>query len=134
MRDYITLRALQKAATRTAELHGLKRARPDDIARMYNSATRYAQPVITGCERGILWVDKLYVAYQIDDGDVHYTYLTRLHIAEEVASYNAASREREKKIIMPADIRKCFIEAKRIMHENDMNYWVNEELMEENAG
>lgn len=133
MRDYISLRALQKAAARTAELYGLKRPDREAVTKMYNSTTRYPLPVITTCGNGRLWVDKLYVAYQLDDGDVCYTYLTRLHIAEEVAAYNAASRERGERVPMPADIRKCFVKVKKILDESDMNYWVNEELMEENV-
>lgn len=133
MREYITERALVKAAERTAEMYGLKCPERETIWKMYYSSGKYPQPVITFCDRGMMWVDKYYVAYQIDDGDVHYTYLTRTHIAEECASYSRASKERGVKVSLSRDILKCFREVKRIMSENDMYYWISENILEENA-
>lgn len=133
MRDSITGRALCMAAERTAKLYGLRCPAREDIWKMYNTACRYPLPIITGCDNGMLWVDRYYVAYQIGSGDVHYTYLTRHHIAEECAAYKHASDERGEKVAMPPDIRRCFAEVKRILKENNMNCWISEKISEENA-
>ena len=133
MRDCLSLRALQKAAHRTAELYGLKCPTREEMTRMYNSASHYQQPIITCCENGMMWVDRYYVAYQLGAGNVCYTYLTRYHIAEEYASCRQAAKERGKNVSLPPDIRKCFLEARRIMDENDMDLWVNNDLTDENS-
>ena len=101
MRDCLSLRALQKAAHRTAELYGLKCPTREEMTRMYNSANHYQQPVITCCENGMMWVDRYYVAYQLGAGNVCYTYLTRYHIAEEYASCRQAAKERGKNVSLP---------------------------------
>ena len=81
----------------------------------------------------MMWADRYYVAYQLGAGNVCYTYLTRYHIAEEYASCRQAAKERGKNVSLPPDIRKCFLEARRIMDENDMNLWVNNDLTDENS-
>ena len=80
----------------------------------------------TRCDGGMMWVDKYYIAFQLDNGDVQYTYLTRTHIAEECGSYKKASTERGAKISLPPDILACFRKVKRILNENDMCYWISE--------
>lgn len=133
MREYITGRALCKAAELTAELYGLKCPSREAVWKMFNMAGVYPQPLISVCDNGMLWVDRYYVAYQIGDGDVHYTYLTRHHIAEECTACKEASKKRGEEITLPTDIRRCFIRVKRILEENNMNYWISEEISEKNA-
>lgn len=122
--DYISLQKLQQLASETALTNGLAPARREDISRMYYASEKNQFPIIVRCDVGTLWVDKYYVAYQIEDGDVHYTYISKHHISEEICSYRAASRERDSRINLPPDIMKAFREAHYQMQAKGLPYWI----------
>ena len=92
---------------------------------MYLQGGRWPQPIPVSCADGILWVDKYYVAYQIGNGDVYYTYLSKYHIREEINAYKAASKARGIKLSVPTDILRCFQKAKSIMDRKGTNIWID---------
>lgn len=128
-REYISLRKLQLIAAGTAKANALTPPTREAVARMYYSEPEYQLPIIIMSERGELWVDKYYVAYQIGSGDVCYTYLSKHHIEEELASYEEVSRERKCRICLSEDIAGCFAAAQQTMDMNGISYWLDPRWM-----
>ena len=122
--DFVSLQKLQQIASGTALTNGLVPIPREQIARMYYLKGVNQQPIIKRCDAGTLWVDKYYVAFQIDDGDVYYTYISKHHIAEEVSAYREASEERGVKIAMPKDVLRCFKIARGDMLGTGLPYWI----------
>ena len=122
--EVISLRKLQQIASGTALTHNLTPIHRGLISRMYFMKGTKNQPLIKRCENGTLWVDKFYVAYQIGDGDVHYTYIARQHLVEEVNAYREAARLRKTDVQLPEDIKRCFRIAQRNMEATDRSYWI----------
>ncbi len=79
-------------------------------------------------DTGTLWVDRYYIAYQLGDGDIHYVYLTKHHIREEIISYQTASKERGIKVELSVDIRKQFARALKWMAGSAKDIWINPEF------
>lgn len=124
--DFVSIKKLQQIASGTALANGLIPARREDITRMYYAPMKKQIPIMKRCESGTVWVDKYYVAYQLGDGDVVYTYISQCHIKEEVNAYKTASRERGMRIPFPADILRCFKTAQNAMKTTGKPYWIAE--------
>ena len=103
-----------------ARENGLNPIAPEAIIRAYGTTE---MPLITQSERGRLWVDRYYIAYEGDKWRIHYAYLTRAHIREESSSYFSASKARKRMIRMPASISNIFYHARREMNANQTNIW-----------
>ena len=122
--EYVSLQKLQQIASGTALTNGLVPVSREEITRMYYTNEKKLLPIMKQCEAGTIWVDRYYVAYQIDDGDVHYTYISKRHLVEEVTAYRAASKERDTKVAMPLDVQRCFHVAKLDMQATGLPYWI----------
>ncbi|MBR5984823.1 MAG: hypothetical protein IK019_00275 [Clostridia bacterium] len=86
---------------------------------------KYSPPIVRKNGNGTIWVDRYYVAYRLyESSEVKYVYMTRYHILEEVYSYKAASKLRDKQVKLPADIQKQFAYALKHM---DGNIWTDPE-------
>ena len=120
----LPLRKVQQIAHDTALRHGLTPPRRDRIDMMYQLGPKNSLPVIQRCERGMLWVDRTYVAYQIGTGEIHFTYITRSHIREEISSYREASRERHTLIPFPADLLATYRRMNEKMRKAGLPFWV----------
>ena len=75
------------------------------------------QPVNYDNGRTQVWIDRYYLAYQIGAEDVHYVYVTRTHIGEELSS----------RIRLPEDILSAFREALSCMNRKHCNIWLEED-------
>jgi hypothetical protein len=63
-----------------------------------------------------MWVDKLYIAYSFEyEQEIHYAYVSDIHIREETISFTNARFTRHKNINLPIDIQKQFEKATEIM-------------------
>lgn len=122
--DCLTVRELSFVAQATARKHGLPVPKTDDIARMVNSFRKMPFSLIRENENGRLWVDRYYVAYENEKGDVRYTYCTKHHMLEEERSYRYASKLRRTRIEIPGDVRRCFETAKKSMKARGEAVWV----------
>ena len=124
--DCVTFNVLQDIVRSTSKKTGLTAPARSDIANMYYDCKKFSIPLICVRKNGILWVDKYYVAYQLEDSALHYTYIARYHINEEIAGYRAASRLRGEQVELPDDIRREFLKAQRFMADTHENIWVEE--------
>ena len=89
---------------------------------------RYGLPLVIENDCGMLWIDRYYIAYQLEDGEVHYVYLTKHHIHEEMLSYKEASKERGVKVDLPGDIKQQFSLVLRQMAKNTSDIWLSPEF------
>lgn len=122
--DYISLQKLQQIASGTALMNGLVPVSREEISRMYYQNEKKLLPILKKCDAGTIWVDRYYVAYQLGDGDVRYTYISQHHLAEEVLAYRNASEERGVTMALPLDILHCFQIAKLEMQATGLPYWI----------
>ena len=129
--DFVTLRKLQQIASGTALTNGLTPISRELISHMYFQKGSNVQPILRRCEKGTLWVDKYYVAYQLGGGDVHYTYIAKTHIGEEAYAYRQASKERGEKVALQPDILRSFRIARRKMQMTGQPYWIAKPWAEE---
>lgn len=80
-------------------------------------------PQIYGNGSVRVWVDLYYIAYSYEDEpDVHYYYVTDLHVWEEMNSYRVAREWHKSNVRLPADIRKQFSGALAKMRKSGKNY------------
>ena len=122
--DYVSLQKLQQIASGTALTIGLVPLSREEISRMYYQNEKKLLPILKKCDAGTIWVDRYYVAYQLGDGDVHYTYISQHHLAEELLAYRKASEERDVAMALPLDILRCFHMAKLEMQASGLPYWI----------
>ena len=111
-------------ARMTAEKYKLQMPDESEIMQNYRSGKYTRLPVVVCGERGTLWVDRYYIAFQLRCGDVHYTYLTKEHIREEVDSYCKAQAE------LPRDIEHCFMVGVAGMKKRNTRIWVAKSIRE----
>lgn len=92
----------------------------DVSAEMLNEATcgEVPQPLIIDNENGRMWLDRYYAAFQVNGGRVHYVYISKHHIAEEVAGYKACD------VPLPLDIRRQFAKALASMKQTHADIWI----------
>ena len=100
---------------------------PDEKDLRNNYAQLYAAPVFLRNSSGSLWVDRYYLAYQLEStGEFRYVYMTKYHINEEVSGYRRAAKERGGDNLMPEDIRRFAVKALRVMNARGSALWVDE--------
>ena len=107
--ESIGFERLMEIANDTARACGFQTPDVSKVAANYKAGRMYRLPVIVQNANGILWVDKYYVAYQLGTSNVHYTYVTMYHIAEEQHSWRKAGKA------IPRDIVHCFAVARVYM-------------------
>ena len=115
-----------RLARKVAERYGLTWVDYGRVQKQYRA--RYSLPVVAENDNGTLWIDRYYIAYQLDDGDVRYIYLTKYHIREEVCSYRAASEARNIKADLPAVIKRQFARALKRMAKDASDIWISPEF------
>ena len=111
-------------ARMTAENYKLQMPDESEIMQNYKSGKYTRVPVLVRCKRGTLWVDRYYVAFQLAAGDVHYTYLTKEHMKEEVDSYHEVQGD------LPKDIEHCFMVGVAGMKKRNTHIWVAKDFSE----
>jgi len=122
--NHLGLARIIKIANYLSDILGLGRVNENAVRRNYYS--QYGVPEVVENLRGMLWVDKYYVAYCMKaDGELHYVYLTWHHILEERKSYRmAAGHPGEKKPVLPVDIEEQFMTRQAYMKDNNTVIWV----------
>ena len=121
---HLNLQEVWDIAAHLADRYGFPR--PDPAVFRQNARGKVPQPYLLANEKGSLWVDVYYVAYQLSgEADVRYVYITSRHIDEETASYRAAGKAREIAVHLPSDIERQFRTARRQMKENDEQFWID---------
>lgn len=61
------------------------------------------------------WIDKYYMAFQVQGGPVEYIYISRRHIEEEKQALKEVRRQRGLYLSLPQEIERAFGEAEREM-------------------
>ena len=122
----LPLNSLLLIATGTALKFGLPRIPDRMIQQRYKaSADSIVTTIMVQNNTGTLWVDKYYVAYQLDAGPVRYTYISRGHIFEERASYQHARQIRgNPDIRLPQEIEDAFSAADNFIKDKKTKCWV----------
>ena len=124
-RDHVGFQKLRLIAKCTAEMYGLAMPTADEARAAYcQKGSVDPLPARKRCENGVLWVDKYYVAYQLCDGDVQYTYISRCHIHEELFAYQQTSQLRGYDVGLPPDIQRCFDTATEYMRFTGKRWWI----------
>lgn len=118
-----------RLARMVADKHGFPWMDYGRVQKQYRA--KYGLPVMVENNAGTLWVDRYYIAYQLNDGDVHYVYLTKHHIREEIGSYREASTERGIKVELPTDIKQQFSTALKRMTKDANDIWISPEFIGE---
>ena len=121
--DHLTCPELAALADAVCDRFDLKRVAYADVRRMYGEAMPC--PLRTRCGAGDLWVDKYYLAYQLQDDMLRYAYLTRTHRREEAESYAEAARTRGREICLPAAVTVAFRQASCSANLYRSDTWVN---------
>ena len=136
-REIPSLNSLQvyKLAKAVADKYGLRK--PDYAVLRKEMFGKFPQPVILDNDNGRLWVDRYYVAYQLDGcAEVKYVYVTRHHILEEKSDYRASAKRGNTKHTMPKEIAHQFGIISKKMLASGTEIWVdpNEDLQMVNTG
>lgn len=117
-----TLLALARAIAQTYGFPAIMRS---SVEQLYN--VQWPQPLIFRNGDTALWVDKYYVAYLPETGDVRYLYVTRHHIHEETYSYKKASELRDTHVQLPGVIAAQFRNVLNRMRLQGTHIWIDEE-------
>lgn len=101
--EHLPFNLVLQLANRACEKYGFKTILRKELITMFTTK-KVLPSVVRVNENSMLWVDKWYVAVQIDGGDVEYLYLTYHHINEELWSYRNLRKFRNDAPRLPADI------------------------------
>lgn len=124
--DCLSERLILAIARAIAIKYDLKAPNPLEFHRQ--SGVRTPLPIVTDNGNGMLWVDKYYVAYQLDGSRVvKYVYLTKHHVFEEMSSYRAAAKERGNSVKIPGYIVRQFRNAILDMNAVGVEMWVDQD-------
>jgi len=83
------------------------------------------QPIVLENDRGTVWLDPYYAAFRLRRGKLIYVYISKQHIAEEVAAYRAAAKLRKDPTIrLPRSIAEQFKSALKAMKQTNADVWV----------
>ena len=116
--------AVYNIAKAVAEKYHLRK--PDYTVFRSEMFGKFPLPVILDNSSGRLWVDRFYVAYQLDgSAEVRYVYAAKHHIFEERSAYRAAAKRHEGKCVMPKEIDRQFRIIHRKMIASGSQVWVN---------
>ena len=115
-----------RLARKVAERNGLSWVDYGRVQKQYRA--RYGLPVVVENDKGTLWIDRYYIAYQLADGYVCYVYITKYHIREEIGSYRTASKERNIKADLPVNIKRQFAQALKRMTKEAKDIWISPEF------
>ncbi len=130
-REIASLNSLQvyNLAKAVAEKYSLRK--PDYAVLRREMFGKCPLPVILDSRNGRLWVDRFYVAYQLDGYDgVKYVYATRHHILEERSAYRASAKRQNAEYTMPEEIARQFRVIDLKMRASGTEIWIdpNEKL------
>ena len=107
-----------------AKKYGL---RMPDYCRMRSEMSgKIPQPIILDSNNGRMWVDRYYVAYQLDGtSEVKYVYIAKHHVLEEISGYRNASKLRSEDFKPSKDILRQFKRARGEMLAKGCQVWVD---------
>ncbi len=130
--DCLCCGQILRIADYVADQFDLPRVDHSKFRREYGEA--FPQPF--HCKRGkrVMWVDKYYVAYALDDGVLHYVYNTRVHICEEHRNWLVTSKERGQEVSIPAPVLRCFRKSGYEMFVAGHSCWVEKNFLEKIFG
>lgn len=121
----LSARMVLAIARAVAVKYDLKLPDAQEFYRQYDA--RIPMPLMTDNGNGVLWVDRYYVAYQLDGSrKVQYVYITRHHIQEEAASYRHAAAEKGNGVKLPGHIGRQFRSALLDMKASGVEVWVSD--------
>lgn len=95
--------------------------RPDEINALFSEEV--PRPIVMTNERGTVWLDPYYAAFQLSGGKVHYVFISAHHINEEMYSEKQAAGY-GRDFTIPDDIREQFSAAARFMKKTGSDVWV----------
>lgn len=103
------------------------RLRLPDYCRMRSEMSgKIPQPIILDSNNGRMWVDRYYVAYQLDGmAEVKYVYIAKHHVFEEISSYRQASKLRSEDFKPSNGILQQFKCARWEMLAKGCQVWVD---------
>jgi hypothetical protein len=122
LKAVLPCRTISLLADRIAQEMGVRKPPFAAVRAMYDS--RIPLPICIDGSSKRLWVDKYYIAFQVDGGYVRYAYLARRHIEEELKSYGEASAARGQDVRLPQDVHRAFVIALRAMKANGESIWI----------
>jgi len=111
-----------------SEQFGLPYVDRTEFIREYNAKHSMPLRVVDG--EVSMWVDKYYIAYQLEDGSFGYIYNTRHHIREEIHGWKQAARERQEALALPNDISRIFQRCSSEMFLAGHLCWVEKNFLE----
>lgn len=98
-----------------------------DYCRMRSEMSgKIPQPIILDSNNGRMWVDRYYVAYQLDGmAEVKYVYIAKHHVLEEISGYRQASKLRGEDFKPSNGILRQFKRARGEMLAKGCQIWVD---------
>ena len=91
-----------------------------EFADLYCYRYNMALPAVTRNLSGQLWVDSLYIAYQLDGQPLRYVYIAKRHINEELYAFKVIEKP------LPKDIKRAFDTAMAYMRNRGCDIWIAE--------
>ena len=139
-REIASLNSMEvyRLAKKVAEKNGLRK--PDYPVLRREMLGAYPQPVVLDSHNGRLWVDRFYIAFQLDGyPGVKYVYAARHHILEETAAYRVSAKRGDARHTMPEEIDRQFNVIRQKMLASGSEIWVDpsydlRNINTENAG
>ena len=89
----------------------------------FKVASTTDEVLITCNNRGVMWVNRDFIAYILNECDVRYVYMTKHHINCERASYSCSSKREE----LPEDTARAFRHAEECMKQDKTTMWIDDE-------
>lgn len=132
--EAFALYELFSLAREVAARYHLKCPLARDIARNLNEPAELAPPVLTRCKNGLLWVDRGYIAYCLQDDRLCYVYLSRRFILEELRGFREAAAARGR---VPALSPSVLIAYRRALNEMKLRKtrcWIDPQWERQRAG
>lgn len=119
---------IKKIADYISETYGLPYV--DGVLLRCEYSGKQPLPLMVVNGERIMWVDRYYVAYILEDGIIHYVYNTKHHILEEHRNWAETAKYRKKKLKMPKSVLKAFYRSGYEMFLANHQCWVDREFLE----
>ena len=126
--ELLPFRNLYALAYAVAKAHRLSLPSGNHLRLRYDDKEPVSTVMVN--ENGTLWVDREYIAYSLADGSIHYVYVTRAHVRDEIASYAVLRNGRDKRanpVRLPPEILSQYALAQRTMDLHDSTIFLSEE-------
>lgn len=126
--ECLRCKQIKRIADYLSELHGLPYLDGTLFRHEYDGKVPMPMKIEkNGC---IMWVDRYYIAYALEDGILHYAYNTRYHIIEEHRNWAETARERNGAVQMPKDVQRIFYRCGYEMFLTGRTCWIEKKILE----